>query len=108
MSSPEIADALVEPPTPVEGPAGELPGRRRARLAHRAGLYACSVLFIALLVAVIVLSAANARSVKLDWIAGSDSTSLVWIVVGATVVGWVLGITTCTLIRFRTRRRPAL
>jgi uncharacterized integral membrane protein len=102
------AEAEAASPEPaVEPPAAEPARERRARHVRRSGMYLWAVLFIAVLVAVIVLSAANARSVKVDWIAGSDSTSLVWIVVGATVVGWVLGISTCLLFRFRTRRRPA-
>ena len=59
-----------------------------------------------LLIAVIVLSAANARAVKLDWVLGSTEMSLVWVVVGATIAGWVIGVTTAILFRFRTRRRP--
>jgi hypothetical protein len=55
-------------------------------------------------VALIALVAANARSVELDWIFGSGHASLVWIVVGAAVLGWLLGIATCILFRYRTRR----
>lgn len=54
--------------------------------------------------ALIALVAANARSVELDWIFGSGHASLVWIVVGAAVLGWLLGIATCILFRYRTRR----
>ena len=52
----------------------------------------------------VVLIAANLRSVKLDWVFGSTHASLVWIVLAATVLGWLLGITTSILFRHRTRR----
>jgi uncharacterized integral membrane protein len=91
----------TDPPITPSEPAG----RRRARHAHRALLYVCALLVIVLLVAVIVLSAANAEAVTLDGVVGSTSVSLVWIVVGATVTGWVIGIATAVLFRFRTRNR---
>lgn len=93
--------------TAPEVPAGPLePARqRRARHAHRLLLYVCAIIVIVLLIAVIVLSAANARAVKLDWVFGSTEISLVWVVLGATVTGWVIGVITATLFRFRTRRR---
>jgi uncharacterized integral membrane protein len=42
--------------------------------------------------------------VKIDWIFGSAHASLVWIVLAAAVLGWLLGIATSVLFRFRTRR----
>jgi uncharacterized integral membrane protein len=98
---------LAEPGADTATASPEPAGRRRARHARRALLYVCAILIIVLLIAVIVLSAANARTVKVDWVLGSTETSLVWVVVGATVTGWVIGVTTATLFRFRTRRRPS-
>ena len=40
----------------------------------------------------------------IDWIFGSGHASLVWIVTGAAVLGWLLGIATCILFRYRTRK----
>ena len=80
---------------------------RRARLVRhgrRLRLYAWAVSFVALLVALILLIAANLRSVKLDWVVGSGHASLVWIILAATVLGWLLGIATSVLFRYRTRR----
>jgi uncharacterized integral membrane protein len=101
---PATAETSTLPPaTPAPEPAR----RRHARHAHRALLYLCAVVVILLLIVVIVLSAANARAVELDWVFGSTETSLVWVVVGAAVIGWVIGITTAAIFRFRTRpRRP--
>ena len=50
------------------------------------------------------LIAANVRAVKLDWVVGSTHASLVWIILAAAVLGWLLGIATSVLFRFRTRR----
>ena len=86
-------------------PPPEPARRRRARHAHRALLYLCAIVVILLLIVVIVLSAANARAVELDWVFGSTETSLVWVVVGAAVIGWLIGIATAAIFRFRTRPR---
>ena len=77
---------------------------RLVRHGRRVRLYAWAVSFVVLLVALILLIAANLRSVKLDWVFGSGHASLVWIVLAATVLGWLLGITTSVLFRHRTRR----
>jgi uncharacterized integral membrane protein len=84
--------------------ASEPRGERFARHAHRTRLYATAVVFVVVLIILIGLAIANNRSVKLDWIVGSSHASLVWIVLAATVLGWVLGIATSVLFRFRTRR----
>jgi uncharacterized integral membrane protein len=43
--------------------------------------------------------------VKLDWVFGSTThASLVWIILAAAVLGWLLGITTATAFHRRTRR----
>jgi uncharacterized integral membrane protein len=94
-----------DPPDSV-GALAPIESRRARLLRHgrRARLYAWAVSFVALLVVLIVLIAANLRSVKLDWVVGSTRASLVWIVLAATVLGWLLGITTSVLFRYRTRR----
>jgi len=63
--------------------------------------------FVVVVIMLIGLAIANSRSVKLDWIVGSSHASLVWIVLAATVLGWVLGIATSVLFRYRTRRTPS-
>jgi len=88
-------------------PPAESRGEQLRRHGRRAGLYAWAVLAAAVLVILIVLTAANVRSVKLDWIFGSTHASLIWIILSAAVLGWLLGIATTVLVRFRTRRpRP--
>jgi uncharacterized integral membrane protein len=84
--------------------ASEPRRERLARHGRRLGLYAAAFSFVGLLVVLVLLIAANLRSVKLDWVVGSTHASLVWIILAATVLGWLLGITTGVLFRHRTRR----
>jgi len=83
---------------------------RRERLlrhARRVRLYSSATGIVALLVVLTLLISVNVRTVKIDWVVGSTRASLVWIVVAATVLGWLLGIATSISLRRRTpRRRP--
>jgi uncharacterized integral membrane protein len=98
----------AEPSIPVEVPQlTESRGQKLLRHGHGVRLYTWAFMFIAALVVLIVLAAANVRSVKLDWVVGSTHASLVWIILAATVLGWLLGVATSVLFRFRTRRRLA-
>jgi hypothetical protein len=45
--------------------------------------------------------------VRLDWIVGSTRASLVWIILAATVLGWLLGIVIGIFFRYRTQRPPS-
>jgi uncharacterized integral membrane protein len=92
----------------VASAATEPRRERFARHAHRTRLYATAVVFVVVVIMLIGLAIANSRSVKLDWIVGSSHASLVWIVLAATVLGWVLGIATSVLFRYRTRRTPSI
>jgi uncharacterized integral membrane protein len=78
---------------------------RLRRHGHRAGLYTWAFALVALLVVVIALVVANTRQVELSWVVGKGHASLVWIIVAATVLGWLLGIVTGVVFRLRTRRR---
>jgi uncharacterized integral membrane protein len=51
----------------------------------------------------IALVVANTRQVKLDWVVGSSTASLVWIVLFSAVLGWLLGLVSGALFRWRTR-----
>jgi uncharacterized integral membrane protein len=101
VGSSDHRQATIAAPPP---PLAESRTQQVMRHGRRVRLYTWAVLFIAALVVLIVLIAANVRSVRLDWVVGSTHASLVWIILAATVLGWVLGITTSVLFRFRTRR----
>ena len=85
-------------------PVGEPRGQRRARHSRRARLYVWACLAVGAFAVLIALIAANTHAVKLDWVVGSTRASLVWVILAATVLGWLLGITTGILFRHRTRR----
>lgn len=90
------ADTSVEPRS-----------ERLRRHGRRTGLYAWAFGLIALLVILIALVVANTRQVKLSWVVSTGHASLVWIVLAAAVLGWLLGIVTSVVFRMRTRRRRA-
>jgi len=50
---------------------------------------------------------ANTRQLKLDWVVSDSHASLVWIILAAAVLGWLLGIAASVAFRLRTRRRRA-
>ena len=78
--------------------------KRLRRHGHQTGLYATAFGLIALLVVLIALVIANTRQVKLSWVVSTGHASLVWIILAAAVLGWLLGITTSVVFRYRTRR----
>jgi uncharacterized integral membrane protein len=84
--------------------ASESRAERVRRHGRRVRLYTGAAVFIALLVVLIVLISANTRTVKLDWAIGSTRASLVWIILAAAVLGWLLGIATAVVFRYRTRQ----
>jgi uncharacterized integral membrane protein len=95
-----------EPGARAAAPSSAVESRsaRAARHGRRARLYATAAVFVALLVVLVALAAANDRTVKLDWILGSTHASLVWVILAAAIFGWLLGIVMSALFRFRTRR----
>jgi uncharacterized integral membrane protein len=58
-------------------------------------------------VILIALVVANTRSVKVSWVFGSTRQSLVWVILVTAILGWLLGILTSAILRFRTRRRDS-
>ena len=90
--------------TPVHSrPRPESHGEHVARNAHRTRLYLYAFGAVALVAYVVALAASNTRHVKVDWVFGSSSVSLVWLVLFAGILGWLLGIAVTVLSRWRTR-----
>ncbi len=85
--------------------AREARGDSLRRHARRTWLYTWAGAVVALLVILIALVIANTRTVEVDWVFGSSRQSLVWIILVAAILGWLLGIATSVIFRFRTRRR---
>jgi len=85
--------------------AVETRGERFRRKAHRTGLYLYAFFTIALLVCLVALAVANTDQVEFSWVVGSSTVSLVWIVIFSAILGWLLGIVTSAVFRWRTRAR---
>jgi uncharacterized integral membrane protein len=77
---------------------------RSLRYGHRTGLWVSLVIAIAAIVFLILLISRNTRQVKLDYVVGDTQARLIWLIIVAALVGWVLGIVTSFLVRHRTRR----
>ena len=82
---------------------GETRGARFARKAHRTRLYIYAGTAVALLVVLIALVIANTGHVKVSWVVGSSSVSLVWLVVFSAILGLLLGMVLAALFHWRTR-----
>jgi uncharacterized integral membrane protein len=85
--------------------AVETRGARFRRKAHRTGLYIYAFLAVALLVCLVALTVANTDQVEFSWVVGSSTVSLVWIIIFSAILGWLLGIVTSVVFRWRTRAR---
>jgi uncharacterized integral membrane protein len=86
-------------------PAAESSGERFRRKARRTRFHLYAFATVALLVCLVALVVANTRQVKLSWVVGSSTASLVWIVLFSAILGWLLGVMTSALFRWRTRER---
>jgi uncharacterized integral membrane protein len=82
--------------------AGETGRARFSRKARRTRFHLYAVFAVALLVYLVALVATNTRQVKLSWVFGSSTASLVWIVLSA-ILGRLLGIVSSAVFRWRTR-----
>jgi uncharacterized integral membrane protein len=106
-----IGDTVRSSDVRVSAIVGVCPARSRVTRTARASsdkqarLYTWAVLFVLLLVILIILIAKNTQSVELDWVFGTSRASVVWVILAAAVIGWVLGIATSVVFRFRTRKR---
>ncbi len=90
-------------PLPGAHPSGETRGARVARKAHRSRLHLYALLAVVVLVYVVALAASNTGKVTVDWVFGSSSVALIWLVLFAAILGWVLGILITAVFRWRTR-----
>jgi uncharacterized integral membrane protein len=120
MSGSTLASRVSEPAAPAAAthephinPDRERPVEtRRARWqrkARRGRLRLFGLLGVALLICVVALVLANTGQVRLHWLLGSGTASLAWIVLLSAVLGWLLGLVSASVVRWRTRapRRPS-
>jgi uncharacterized integral membrane protein len=86
----------------------ETKAERFRRKALRGRLRGYAIAAVAVVVVLIALAASNTAPVKVNWLIGSARVSLVWLVLAAAVLGWVLGSIGGARLHWRTRapRRP--
>jgi uncharacterized integral membrane protein len=90
-------------------PAGETATDRETRRgrfrrkAHRTRLHAYAIAAVALVAYLIALAASNTAQVKANWVFGSSHISLVWLVLFAAILGWLLGLVATAAFHWRTR-----
>lgn len=73
------------------------------RMARRTRLHGYALAAVALFAFVIALATANTARVKVSWLFGSSHVSLVWLVLAAAILGWLLGLLTNAALHRRTR-----
>jgi uncharacterized integral membrane protein len=86
------------------GRVAETDRQRFSRRAHRTRLYLYAFAAVALLVFLVALAATNTSHVKVSWVFGTSSVSLVWLVLFSAVIGWLLGTVIGIMFHWRTRR----
>ena len=86
-------------------PEVESRGQRGIRQGKLARVYAWVWLLVAMLVVLVALVGTNTRAVKLGRVVGSTDASLIWIILGAAVIGWLLGMATSVVSAQCTRRQ---
>ncbi len=73
------------------------------RKAHRTRLYGYAIAGVALVAYLVALAASNTAHVKVNWVFGSSHLSLVWLVLFAAILGWLLGLLASARFHWRTR-----
>ena len=73
------------------------------RKAHRGRLHGYAIATVALVAFLIALAASNTAHVKVNWVFGSSHVSLVWLVLIAAILGWLLGLLASARFHWRTR-----
>jgi uncharacterized integral membrane protein len=92
----------AQPTTPA-ATGGETRGGRNRRKAHRSRLHGYAIATVALVAYLIALAATNTAHVKVNWVFGSSHVSLVWLVLFAAILGWLLGLAVTAAFHWRTR-----
>jgi uncharacterized integral membrane protein len=101
--SPLADQADFEPAQRSSSEGGETRRERSRRKAHRSRLHGYAIIAVVLVAFLIALAVANTAHVKVDWVFGSSHVSLVWLVLFAAILGWLLGLVSTAAFRWRTR-----
>jgi uncharacterized integral membrane protein len=81
----------------------ETRGEHFLRKAHRTRLHGYAIATVALVAFLIALAASNTARVKVNWVFGTSHVSLVWLVLFAAILGWLLGLAATAAFHWRTR-----
>jgi uncharacterized integral membrane protein len=98
-TDPDVAPAQASAPTN----GTETRGEHFRRKVHRGRLHGYAIATVALVALLIALAASNTAHVKVNWVFGSSHVSLVWLVLFAAILGWVLGLVASARFHWRTR-----
>jgi uncharacterized integral membrane protein len=96
-------DVAPTQPASKSTSAGETRSGRFRRKAHRTRLHGYAIVGVALVAFLIALAASNTAHVKVNWVFGSSHVSLVWLVLFAAILGWLLGLVATATFHWRTR-----
>jgi uncharacterized integral membrane protein len=99
-TDPDVAPAQAAAATANGSETG---GEHFRRNAHRTRLYGYATAGVALVAYLIALAASNTADVKVKWVFGSSHVSLVWLVLFAAILGWLLGLLASARFHWRTR-----
>jgi uncharacterized integral membrane protein len=102
-SDPIANDHDVAPAPPSAARDREARRERSRRKAHRSRLHGYAILAVALVAFLIALAASNTAHVRFDWVFGSSHVSLVWLVLFAAILGWLVGLVATAAFHWRTR-----
>jgi uncharacterized integral membrane protein len=91
-------DSTSQTATGLETRSGRF--RRKAR---RSRLHGYAIGAVALVAYLIALAASNTAHVKVSWVFGTSHVSLVWLVLFAAILGWLLGLLATAAFHWRTR-----
>ena len=96
------------PATPIptadaELTVAETPRGHARRMARRTRLHGYVLAGVAVFAFVIALAASNTAQIKVSWLFGTSRVSLVWLVLSAAILGWLLGLLTNAALHRRTR-----
>lgn len=94
--------ASVHPPAQTRSDGETRSGRFR-RKARRTRLHGYAIATVVLVAYLIALAASNTAHVKVNWVFGTSHVSLVWLVLFAALLGWLLALATSARFRWLTR-----
>ncbi len=101
--SPIGAEPDIAPAQPSAATDRETRRERSRRKAHRSRLHFYAIATVAVVAFLIALAASNTAQVKVNWVFATSHVSLVWLVLFAAILGWVLGLVATASFHWRTR-----